>query len=181
MGSHPIPFRTRPLSPSSPMILGVNSWESRSPPGFSFQKAPPQAGPFLMWPPVKSQSSWVGADRVSGTRKQAPRCTSRDKPLFCFLFLFAPYAPSTDPVRKGGSPFAFGRHVRQRAPRVCLDSIRLQAACMAVFRCKAATESHRVAWPGPRWPSAVFHSERGSCHRWPAPKHPCPSRSRPPR
>jgi hypothetical protein len=30
---HPIPFRTRPLKPPAPMVLRVNTWESRSPPG----------------------------------------------------------------------------------------------------------------------------------------------------
>src|SRR5580704_8141839 len=30
---HPIPFRTRPLKPPAPMVLRVNTRESRSPPG----------------------------------------------------------------------------------------------------------------------------------------------------
>ena len=31
-GKHPIPSRTRPLSPAAPMVLRLKSWESRSPP-----------------------------------------------------------------------------------------------------------------------------------------------------
>ena len=30
---HPIPFRTRPLKPSAPMVLRLKTWESRSLPG----------------------------------------------------------------------------------------------------------------------------------------------------
>ena len=30
---HPIPFRTRPLNSSAPMVLSLKAWESRSPPG----------------------------------------------------------------------------------------------------------------------------------------------------
>jgi hypothetical protein len=32
-GSNPIPFRTRPLNPSAPMVLRLKAWESRSLPG----------------------------------------------------------------------------------------------------------------------------------------------------
>ena len=32
-GPNPIPFRTRPLNPSAPMVLSLKAWESRSPPG----------------------------------------------------------------------------------------------------------------------------------------------------
>src|SRR5688572_4906492 len=32
-GPHPIPFRTRSLSPSGPMVLRLKARESRSPPG----------------------------------------------------------------------------------------------------------------------------------------------------
>ena len=32
-GPHPIPFRTRPLNPSAPMVLWLKPRESRSPPG----------------------------------------------------------------------------------------------------------------------------------------------------
>ena len=46
-----------------------------------------------MRPLAKSQSSWIGAARVNGTRKQMPRCTSRYKPFFCFLSLLAPLSP----------------------------------------------------------------------------------------
>ena len=38
-GVHPIPLRTRKLSPSSPMILLSSQWESRPVPGLSFGKA----------------------------------------------------------------------------------------------------------------------------------------------
>ena len=31
-GKHPIPSRTRPLSPAAPMVLRLKTWESRSPP-----------------------------------------------------------------------------------------------------------------------------------------------------
>ena len=31
-GKHPIPSRTRPLSPAAPMVLHLKVWESRSPP-----------------------------------------------------------------------------------------------------------------------------------------------------
>ncbi len=33
-GKHPVPFRTRQLSPPAPMVLGQKPRESRSPPGF---------------------------------------------------------------------------------------------------------------------------------------------------
>ncbi len=33
-GPHPIPFRTRKLSPSAPMVLCLKIWESRTLPGF---------------------------------------------------------------------------------------------------------------------------------------------------
>ena len=33
-GPHPIPSRTRKLSPSAPMVLCLKTWESRSLPGF---------------------------------------------------------------------------------------------------------------------------------------------------
>ena len=32
-GPNPIPFRTRPLNPSAPMVLSLKAWESRSLPG----------------------------------------------------------------------------------------------------------------------------------------------------
>jgi hypothetical protein len=32
-GPHPIPFRTRPLSPPEPMVLRLKTRESRTPPG----------------------------------------------------------------------------------------------------------------------------------------------------
>src|SRR4051812_1745639 len=32
-GLNPIPFRTRPLNPSAPMVLSLKAWESRSLPG----------------------------------------------------------------------------------------------------------------------------------------------------
>ena len=32
-GKHPVPSRTRPLSPVAPMVLRLKTWESRSPPG----------------------------------------------------------------------------------------------------------------------------------------------------
>ena len=32
-GQYPIPFRTRKLSPSAPMVLCLKTWESRSLPG----------------------------------------------------------------------------------------------------------------------------------------------------
>src|SRR6476661_6443788 len=41
---HPIPFRTRPLKPPAPMVLRVNTRESRSPPGLQrtdYQTIPP--------------------------------------------------------------------------------------------------------------------------------------------
>src|ERR1700730_14736530 len=40
---HPIPFRTRPLKPPAPMVLRVNTRESRSPPGLpnTDRKKPP--------------------------------------------------------------------------------------------------------------------------------------------
>ena len=31
-GKHPVPSRTRPLSPVAPMVLRLKTWESRSPP-----------------------------------------------------------------------------------------------------------------------------------------------------
>ena len=33
-GPHPIPFRTRKLSPSAPMVLCLKIWKSRTLPGF---------------------------------------------------------------------------------------------------------------------------------------------------
>ena len=36
-GPHPIPFRTRKLSPSAPMVLCLKTWESRSLPGFKLK------------------------------------------------------------------------------------------------------------------------------------------------
>ena len=37
-GPHPIPFRTRKLSPSAPMVLCLKIWESRTLPGFKIMK-----------------------------------------------------------------------------------------------------------------------------------------------
>ena len=42
-GSHPVPSRTRKLSPSAPMVLRHQSWESRSPPA-RFRNAPHPSG-----------------------------------------------------------------------------------------------------------------------------------------
>ena len=50
-GPHPIPFRTRPLNPSAPMVLWLKPRESRSPPGLpktsnpSLCKSPPTRTP----------------------------------------------------------------------------------------------------------------------------------------
>src|SRR5712671_444284 len=41
---HPIPFRTRPLKPPAPMVLRVNTRESRSSPGL--QRTDQQIPPF---------------------------------------------------------------------------------------------------------------------------------------
>ena len=65
-GKHPIPSRTRPLSPVAPMVLRLKTWESRSPPdqitreaalkshrkpqsSLSSQTSPPNAGRHLPW------------------------------------------------------------------------------------------------------------------------------------
>ena len=45
-GKHPIPSRTRPLSPAAPMVLRLKSWESRSPPD-------PSTNPILVSPRCK--------------------------------------------------------------------------------------------------------------------------------
>ena len=37
-GPHPIPFRTRKLSPSAPMVLCLKIWKSRTLPGFKIMK-----------------------------------------------------------------------------------------------------------------------------------------------
>ena len=37
-GPHPIPFRTRKLSPSAPMVLCLKIWESRTLPGLKIMK-----------------------------------------------------------------------------------------------------------------------------------------------
>ena len=37
-GPHPIPFRTRKLSPSAPMVLCLKIWKSRTLPGFLIMK-----------------------------------------------------------------------------------------------------------------------------------------------
>ena len=37
-GPHPIPSRTRKLSPSAPMVLCLKIWESRTLPGFKIMK-----------------------------------------------------------------------------------------------------------------------------------------------
>ena len=37
-GPHPIPFRTRKLSPSAPMVLCLKIWESRTLPGHKIMK-----------------------------------------------------------------------------------------------------------------------------------------------
>ena len=37
-GPHPIPFRTRKLSPSAPMVLCLKIWESRTLPGYKIMK-----------------------------------------------------------------------------------------------------------------------------------------------
>ena len=37
-GPHPIPFRTRKLSPSAPMVLCLKIWESRTLPGLIIMK-----------------------------------------------------------------------------------------------------------------------------------------------
>ena len=39
-GLHPIPFRTRPLNPSAPMVLWLKPRESRSPPGLPSTRSP---------------------------------------------------------------------------------------------------------------------------------------------
>ena len=37
-GPHPIPFRTRKLRPSAPMVLCLKTWKSRTLPGFKVIK-----------------------------------------------------------------------------------------------------------------------------------------------
>ena len=37
-GPHPIPFRTRKLSPSAPMVLYLKIWKSRTLPGYKIMK-----------------------------------------------------------------------------------------------------------------------------------------------
>ena len=39
-GTHPIPSRTRPLSPSAPIVLCLKAWESRTLPGLSNARRP---------------------------------------------------------------------------------------------------------------------------------------------
>jgi hypothetical protein len=54
---NPIPFRTRPLNPSAPMVLSLKAWESRSPPGPPSACRPRDQTVFSL-PPV----GWPGCD-----------------------------------------------------------------------------------------------------------------------
>src|SRR6185369_16141043 len=46
-GPHPIPFRTRSLSPPGPMVLRLKARESRSPPGLQRRYASPTQNPSI--------------------------------------------------------------------------------------------------------------------------------------
>ena len=58
-GKHPIPSRTRPLSPVAPMVLRLKTWESRSPPDQNEQTSVVryQNGPKLAIQPKSPQFS----------------------------------------------------------------------------------------------------------------------------
>ena len=63
-GKHPIPSRTRPLSPVAPMVLRLKTWESRSPPD-QIPTPPPareaeQPNPFLSLPVTSGQNKTPG-------------------------------------------------------------------------------------------------------------------------
>lgn len=68
-GVHPIPFRTRKLSPSSPMILPFSQWESRPVPGLSFKRSASQSLRtfFALWRRTGLPR------RHNGTRPRFPR------------------------------------------------------------------------------------------------------------
>ena len=51
-GLHPIPFRTRPLNPSAPMVLWLKPRESRSPPGLPRLLHPSLHTPTHTTPPI---------------------------------------------------------------------------------------------------------------------------------
>src|SRR5882724_4844205 len=63
---HPIPFRTRPLKPPAPMVLRVNTRESRSPPGLQRTDHKPHP-----------------EERASATRLEGPPFTSKQKTPCC--------------------------------------------------------------------------------------------------
>ena len=49
-GPHPIPFRTRSLSPPGPMVLRLKARESRSPPGLQDGRTSQMTLPFRTFP-----------------------------------------------------------------------------------------------------------------------------------
>jgi hypothetical protein len=65
-GPHPIPFRTRSLSPSGPMVLRLKARESRSPPGLPSRYAT-SSKPF----PLQSPHSGIAAGWSSPVARQA--------------------------------------------------------------------------------------------------------------
>src|SRR5580704_1541660 len=71
---HPIPFRTRPLKPPAPMVLRVNTRESRSPPGL--QRTDHQTIP----PCTSSKAHLRGGGHI---KTKAPRSRAG---LFVFPF-----------------------------------------------------------------------------------------------
>jgi hypothetical protein len=69
-GSHPVPSRTRKLSPSAPMVLRLRPWESRSPPAPPRTPRPPSpaGGAFLIRETRSRLSGNVSGDTACGTR-----------------------------------------------------------------------------------------------------------------
>ena len=110
-GPHPIPFRTRSLSPSGPMVLRLKARESRSPPGLPSRYAPshnpsqhnlPFPGIAAGWSsPVARQAhnlKVTGSNPVPATRNPSKHkaLANRLEP-FSYLGTACPDRPALDP------------------------------------------------------------------------------------
>src|ERR1051325_9610570 len=69
-GPHPIPFRTRSLSPPGPMVLRLKARESRSPPGLQSRYASHHK-PFIPQPPTTRPPKGHDAGWSSPVARQA--------------------------------------------------------------------------------------------------------------
>jgi hypothetical protein len=70
-GKHPVPSRTRPLSPAAPMVLRPKTRESRSPPDLSRSpRAPCRPGSFSLFAPKARASRHAATGTKTGVAQR---------------------------------------------------------------------------------------------------------------